>query len=96
VTNVAAQISAFAAVKVLTEGLRRSGRDLSREKFIASLDGLFEVDTGLTRPLTYSKNRRIGALGAYIVTVDPDRQGEDGFLFEEVDSLALMLGPEGS
>lgn len=68
--HVAAQVSAYVSAQVLVEGLKRAGRDLSREKLIGALEGLYDYDTGLTPPLTYGPNRRVGAAGAYIVTVD--------------------------
>jgi ABC-type branched-subunit amino acid transport system substrate-binding protein len=72
--HVAAQISAYVSAQLLVEGLKRAGRDLSREKLIAALEGLYEYDTGLTPPLTYGPNRRVGAAGAYIVTVEPEKK----------------------
>ena len=75
-----AQLSAYAAAQVLLEGLRRAGREVSREKFIATLEKMLEFDTGLTPLITYGPNRHIGALGAYVVTVDPDQQGKRGFI----------------
>ncbi|MCM2359297.1 MAG: ABC transporter substrate-binding protein [Geobacteraceae bacterium] len=80
VSHLAAQISAYAAARVLVEGLRLAGKDLSRELLITSLEKLYQFDTGLTPPITYGKNRRIGALGAYIVAVDPLRVGKKGFI----------------
>jgi ABC-type branched-subunit amino acid transport system substrate-binding protein len=73
-THIAAQISAYAAAQLLVEALKRAGQDLSREKLITSLEGLYEYNTGLTPPLTFGPNRRIGALGAYIVTVDVEKK----------------------
>lgn len=75
VTHLSAQIAAYASAKVLVEGLRQSGRDLSRERFILSLEKLYEFDTGLTPPITFNRNRHIGAPGAYVVTVDPGKKG---------------------
>lgn len=72
--HVAAQLSAYAAAQLLVEALKRTGRDLSREKLIASLESLYEYQTGLTQPLTFGPNRRIGALGAYIVGVDVEKK----------------------
>jgi ABC-type branched-subunit amino acid transport system substrate-binding protein len=72
--HVAAQLSAFAAAQLLVEALKRAGQDLSREKLITSLEGLYEYNTGLTPPLTYGPNRRVGALGAHIVTVDVEKK----------------------
>ena len=36
---------------------------LSREKMVTALEDLYEFDTGLTPPITYDPNRRIGARG---------------------------------
>lgn len=66
----AAQISAYAAAKLLIEGLKRVGRDVSRERLIQVLEGFYEYQTGLTPPITWGPNRRIGAMGAYVVRVD--------------------------
>ena len=68
--NLAAQLSALAAAKLLIEGLKRTGKDLSRERLIQVLEGFYEFKTGLTPPITWGPNRRIGAMGAYIVRVD--------------------------
>ena len=68
--HVAAQISAYSAAKILVEALKRAGKDVSREKLIQALEGLYEYQTGLTPPITYGPNRRVGAMGAYIVAVD--------------------------
>lgn len=68
--HLPAQIAAYAAVKLLVQGLKALGRDVSRDKLIKALEALHRFDTGLTPPLTYSANRRIGALGAHIVALD--------------------------
>ncbi|HEY0083673.1 MAG TPA: ABC transporter substrate-binding protein, partial [Pyrinomonadaceae bacterium] len=73
-THVAAQVSAYVSAQLLVEGLKRAGRDLSREKLINALEGLYEYETGLTPPLTYGPNRRVGAAGAYIVGVEMDKK----------------------
>ena len=39
-------LEGFLAAKVLTEGLRRAGRDLSRERFVAALEGVTNLDLG--------------------------------------------------
>ncbi len=72
--HLAAQLSAFAAAKVLVEGLTRAGRDLNREKLINALDTLYEYETGMTPRLTFGPNRRVGAAGAHIVTFDPAKK----------------------
>jgi ABC-type branched-subunit amino acid transport system substrate-binding protein len=72
--HLPAQIAAYTAVKLLVEGLKAAGRSLSREKLIGALEKLYEFDTGLAPLLTYSANRRIGALGAHIVSVDLEKR----------------------
>ena len=68
--HIGAQISALAAAKLLIEGLKRAGKDLSRERLIQVLEGFYEYKTGFTPPITWGPNRRIGAMGAYVVRVD--------------------------
>ena len=64
------QASAIVAARILIEGLKRVGKDVSREKLIQELEKLHSYPTGLTPSLTYGPNRRRGATGAHIVTVD--------------------------
>lgn len=66
-----AQLSAYGAAMILAEGLKRSGRGLSRERFVAELEGLTDFRTGLTPPISYNPTRRIGALGGYVLALDP-------------------------
>ena len=68
--HIQAQLAAFAAAKLMVEGLRRAGRDLSRERLVEGLEKLYGFQTGVTPPLTYGPNRRIGARGAHVVSVD--------------------------
>ena len=72
--HIASQLNAFAAAKIFTEGLKRAGRDLSREKLITALEGLYEYDTGVTPSITFGPNRRVGAMGAYVVSIDPAKR----------------------
>jgi len=54
--------------------LKRAGRDLSREKLIKALESLYEYDTGVTPSITFGPNRRVGAMGAYVVSIDPAKR----------------------
>jgi ABC-type branched-subunit amino acid transport system substrate-binding protein len=72
--QLGAQFSAYCAAKILVEALKLSGKELSREKLIKTLEGFYEFDTGLSPRITYGPNRRIGALGAYIVSIDPEKK----------------------
>jgi ABC-type branched-subunit amino acid transport system substrate-binding protein len=69
--HTAAQLSAFAAARIFVEALQRAGRDLTRERLISALEGLYDYETGVTPHLTFGPNRRVGAAGAYVMTIDP-------------------------
>lgn len=71
--HMLAQISTYAAAKVLVEGLKRAGRDVSREKLVAALEKMYQYETGLTPKLTFSANRHVGALGAHVVAIDLEK-----------------------
>jgi mono/diheme cytochrome c family protein len=66
-THLPAQITAHATMKVFLEALKRAGRDLTREKFIAALETLYQFRTDLTPPITFSRNQHHGTKGAYVV-----------------------------
>ncbi|WP_349617573.1 ABC transporter substrate-binding protein [Azotobacter salinestris] len=66
----ALQIGAYSAALLLAEGLKRSGRDASRERLLEELENLYALHTGLTPPLGFGPGRRVGAAGAHIVGVD--------------------------
>lgn len=68
--HLAAQVTAYSSAKVLVDALKRVGKDLSREKLIHALEGFYDYHTGLTPAISYGPNRRIGAMGAYVVVVD--------------------------
>ncbi len=66
------QLSALAAVEVLYTAVQQTGRDLTRERLVETLEGLYAFQTGLTPALTFGPNRRVGALGAYIARYEDD------------------------
>jgi ABC-type branched-subunit amino acid transport system substrate-binding protein len=69
-TQPARSLATLASAKVLIEGLRRSGQQLGREKFITTMAAMYGFQTGLTPPISFGANKRIGALGAYVVKLD--------------------------
>lgn len=71
-TQLATQIATYATAKVLLEGLKRAGRDLTRETFIAALERLYEFPTGLTPPVTFSRNRHVGSANPHVVRLNRD------------------------
>jgi ABC-type branched-subunit amino acid transport system substrate-binding protein len=72
--HAASQLMAFAAARIFTEALKRAGRDLSREKLVTALEGLYEYETGVTPNITFGPNRRVGAKGSYVVAIDPTKK----------------------
>lgn len=68
-----AQLAAYATMKIFIEALTRAGRELSREKLVTALEGLYNFETGVTPPVSYGPNRRVGALGAHVTMIDPDK-----------------------
>jgi hypothetical protein len=68
--HTAAQVSAFAVAKTFVEALTRAGKDVSREKLVTTLEGLYDYDTGTTPRITFGPNRRVGAAGAHVVSID--------------------------
>jgi ABC-type branched-subunit amino acid transport system substrate-binding protein len=68
--NLSAQWAALGAAEVLIEGLKRAGRDLSREKLVDQLESLRGFATGYSPPVTYGPARRLGARGAYVMRLD--------------------------
>lgn len=65
----ALQVSTWCAFRLFTEALRQVGRDASREQLVRALEGLHDVDTGLTPALGFGPGRRHGLAGAHVVTV---------------------------
>jgi ABC-type branched-subunit amino acid transport system substrate-binding protein len=63
------QVAAMASARILIEGLQRSGRDLTRAKFVAALAALQDFETGLIPPISFGPNRRTGVRGAHVVAL---------------------------
>jgi ABC-type branched-subunit amino acid transport system substrate-binding protein len=69
--RIAAQFKALAEAAILLEGLKRAGRDLSREGLIHSLEGLYDFACGFAPAVTFGPNRRAGSDRFRIVRLDP-------------------------
>lgn len=61
------EATAYGAVSLLLEALRLTGREVSRDALIAAVESLHRFRTGAVPPLTYGRNRRIGAADMRIV-----------------------------
>jgi ABC-type branched-subunit amino acid transport system substrate-binding protein len=70
--HIAIQINTLAAAKVFIEALKRSWRNPSRATLITSLEGLQDFETGFSPRVTLTRDRRVGAAGAYMITFDPE------------------------
>jgi ABC-type branched-subunit amino acid transport system substrate-binding protein len=69
--HMVTEVITYCSAQLLVHGLKLVGRQLSRGKFISVLEGINEFETGLTQKLSFGANRHIGALGAYVVSIDP-------------------------
>jgi len=63
-------IQALRALALLEEALRRSGRDLSRERLVQSLENISRIDTP-GGPLSFGSRQRAGARGATLFAMEP-------------------------
>jgi ABC-type branched-subunit amino acid transport system substrate-binding protein len=66
----ALQVPAYSSAVLLVDVLRKTGRDVTREKLVAALEAVQGFDAGLVPPLSYNARRRVGALGGYVVARD--------------------------
>lgn len=82
--HLQAVISAYSTTTLLVEALRKAGRDLGRRELVSELERLYRFETGLTPQITFTANRRVGALGVYVV--GPGIPGND----RRTDSLARL------
>ncbi|MBR1177007.1 ABC transporter substrate-binding protein [Bradyrhizobium sp. KB893862 SZCCT0404] len=58
------------------EGLRKAGKDVSRESFMAALETFHEFDSGITLPTTFSATRHEGNTMMKIAIIKPDLSRE--------------------
>lgn len=69
------QAVAYAAARVFVEAVKSSGRGLNRAALVSGLERLRDFDTGVVPPLSFGPNRRVGAVGSYVVGIDFERMG---------------------
>ncbi len=62
--------AAYAGALLVEKGLTITGRGVTRERFLEGLGRLHAFRTGVTPPLSYDENRRVGARGASILAID--------------------------
>ena len=66
----------YGAGKIVEEGLRRAGRDLTREKFIDALETMKDFDSGVLYPVTFTRTNHEGASQVNPVRVNDKLQWE--------------------
>lgn len=73
--DLGTQGAALSGVKLLVAALEKVGRDLSRDRLIATLETFERYDTGVSPPLRFRPGKRMGARGAYLVKLDVATKG---------------------
>lgn len=66
-----AQHHAWAAGRLLLEGLRLAGSPPTRARLVRALESLRDFPTGVTPPITWGRYRRSGVRGAFLLRFDP-------------------------
>lgn len=69
------------AARVLVEGMRRAGPDLTRAKLIATLEGMKDYETGISGKVSFGPDRRMGLDSVYPFGVE---KGEFKILGEPI------------
>jgi ABC-type branched-subunit amino acid transport system substrate-binding protein len=57
----------FISLQLLIEAIRRAGHDLGREKVIDTLEGFYNVESGLTPNITFGPNKHTGTGGGHVL-----------------------------
>ncbi len=73
--DLGTQATALAAIKLLVAALEKVGRELDRDRLIATLETFERYDTGVAPPLRFRPGKRMGARGAYLVKLDVIAKG---------------------
>jgi ABC-type branched-subunit amino acid transport system substrate-binding protein len=73
--DLATRISALSAAKLLIGALRKVGREVTREKLVATCEQFYEFNLGQMRPVSFGPDRRVGTPGAHVVGVDLQTRG---------------------
>ncbi|MBR0774236.1 ABC transporter substrate-binding protein [Bradyrhizobium diazoefficiens] len=64
------QRTVLAAARLVVEGLRRAGRDVSRARLVDSLETIQRFDVGYGAPVSYGPQQHVGFTGAQILYFD--------------------------
>ena len=64
----------MASASILNEGVKLTGRGLTRAGFMEALEGFQNVQTALPEPISYSVSRHVGSSHVSVMRFDPARQ----------------------
>jgi ABC-type branched-subunit amino acid transport system substrate-binding protein len=64
------QFTAMAEARILIEGLKRAGRDLSRERLVQALEGIYDFPAGYRQLVSFGANRRVGIRQVHVVAIE--------------------------
>lgn len=63
-------LEGFINAKVLVEGLRRAGRDLTRERFLDAIESIRHFSVGIASPVSFAPDRHQGLERVYFTLLD--------------------------
>ena len=63
-------LEGYVNARVLVEGLRRAGRELTRERFIDAVDSIRDFSVGLASPVSFAKDQHQGLERVYFTRLD--------------------------
>jgi ABC-type branched-subunit amino acid transport system substrate-binding protein len=66
-------LEGYLNARILTEGLKRAGQDITREKFITAIESIHQYDLGIKNPLSFGINDYQGLDEVYYTMI---KQGE--------------------
>jgi ABC-type branched-subunit amino acid transport system substrate-binding protein len=72
--HLSARLFAYGGMETLIEGVKRSGKRITRKKLVDAVEELYNFDVGLNRPISYGSQRRTGLMGAHVVKLDPENK----------------------
>ncbi|MHC1789035.1 ABC transporter substrate-binding protein [Solidesulfovibrio sp.] len=66
-------LEGFLNARVLVEGLRRAGRELTRERFLDAIESIDNFSVGIASPVSFAKDRHQGLERVYFTRFDHGR-----------------------
>lgn len=62
-------LEGYADAEILIEGIRRSGQDITRDKFMNSLESIKKYDLGLASPVSFASDQHQGMQRVYLTYI---------------------------